>query len=314
MFRFVSRRMLIVVPQILISPLLVFLLLDLVPGDPARILAGESPTPEQVAATAKALGLDKPLLVRYLDWLVGFVQGDFGVSLVTQEPVADLVFRRMEATLSLVAFAIVVAIVIGTVLGIASGAAPGSVLDRVVSFLASVFIAAPPFWVGLVLVSIFAVTWNLLPAFGFVPVSEGVLPWLRSIILPGIALAALPTAEIAMHMRSSLRRVMSESYVLTAWAKGASRPSVLFKHALRNAGVPVVTVFGFRVTELLTGALAIEIVFNFAGLGSMALDSVLSRNLTVLLAFIVLCSIFVIIVNLLVDISYVILNPKLRTS
>lgn len=313
MLRYAGRRLLAAIPLLFVVPLLVFLLIDLAPGDPAVILAGDEPTPERIEAIRQQMGLDDPVWERYGRWVVGVLQGDLGQSLLSDQQVLDMLIRRMNVTVSLVAFAMAVAVVVGVLIAIAASVRPRGVVDRLVNWWASVAIAIPPFWFGLVLVSLFAVTFRFFPAFGFAPLSEGVGPWLSHLVLPGLALALLPAAEVALQLRSALGQVLKSDYVLNAQAKGLSRRSILFKHSLKNACIPVVTVFGFRVSEVLAGTVAIEIIYNMRGLGSLAVDSVLNRDVPVLLGFVLFTTTVVVLVNLVVDISYGYFNPKVRT-
>lgn len=313
MLRYAGKRLLAAIPLLFVVPLLVFLLIDLAPGDPAVILAGDEPTPERIEAIRQQMGLDDPVWERYGRWVAGVLRGDLGTSLLSDQTVVDMLLRRMNVTVSLVTFAMAVAVVIGVLVAILASVRPKGVVDRLVNWWASAAIAVPPFWLGLVLVSLFAVTFRFFPAFGFAPLSEGVGPWLSHLVLPGLALALLPAAEIALQLRSALGQVLRSDYVLNAEAKGLSRRSVLFKHSLKNACIPVVTVFGFRVAEVLAGTVAIEIIYNMRGLGSLAVDSVLNRDIPVLLGFVLFTTTVVVVVNLVVDISYGYFNPKVRT-
>ncbi|WP_405097414.1 ABC transporter permease [Micromonospora sp. NBC_01412] len=313
MLRYAGRRLLVAIPLLFVVPLLVFLLIDLVPGDPAVVLAGEQPTPDRIEAIREQLNLNGSVLERYVDWVVAAVQSDLGRSFVTNEAVTDLLVRRMGATMSLVLFAMVMAVLLGVSLAILAALRPGGLVDRLVNSIASIAIAIPAFWFGLVLASVFAVTLQLLPTFGFEPLSAGFWPWLSHLILPGIALGLLPAAEVTLQLRSALGQVLKSDYILNAQAKGLSRSSILFKHSLKNASVPVVTVLGFRVAEVLAGSVTIEVIYNMPGLGSLAVDSVLSRDVPVLLGFVLFSTAVVVVVNLLVDISYGYFNPKVRT-
>ncbi|MGW1061110.1 ABC transporter permease [Micromonospora rubida] len=313
MLRYAGRRLLVAIPLLFVVPLLVFLLIDLVPGDPAVVLAGEQPTPDRIEAIREQLNLNGSVLERYGDWVVAAVQSDLGRSFVTNEAVTDLLVRRMGATMSLVLFAMVMAVLVGVSLAILAALRPGGLVDRLVNSIASIAIAIPAFWFGLVLASVFAVTLQLLPTFGFEPLSAGFWPWLSHLILPGIALGLLPAAEVTLQLRSALGQVLKSDYILNAQAKGLSRRSILFKHSLKNASVPVVTVLGFRVAEVLAGSVTIEVIYNMPGLGSLAVDSVLSRDVPVLLGFVLFSTAVVVVVNLLVDISYGYFNPKVRT-
>ncbi|NKY55066.1 ABC transporter permease [Nocardia flavorosea] len=313
MLRYAGQRLLAAIPLLLIVPLLIFLLMDLAPGDPAVVLAGENATPKRLRELRENLNLDENVLMRYLDWVGSALRGDLGMSLWSNQTVAELLLRRMATTLSLVLFAIVLAVTIGVVLGILGALRPGGVVDRGINALASVAIAIPAFWFGLVLVLVFAVTHQIFPAFGYVPISEGVVPWFQHLVLPGVALALLPAAEVTLQLRSALGQVLGSDYILNAEARGLSRASVIGKHGLKNACIPVVTVLGFRVSEVLGGAVTIEIIYNMPGLGSLAVNSVQNHDVPVLLGFVLFTTLVVIVVNLLVDISYGYFNPKVRS-
>ena len=312
MLRYSGRRLLTSIPLLLVVPLLIFLLIDLSPGDPAVILAGENPTPDRLAKIRESLNLDDNIFVRYLRWVGGALHGDLGTSFTSNQTVVDLLSRRMATTMSLVLFAMVMAIVLGGLLGTVASLRPGGVVDRTVNVVASIAIAIPAFWFGLVLVSVFAVSHQYLPAFGYKPLSAGLWPWLQHLILPGIALGLLPAAEVTLQLRSALGQVLKSDYVLNARAKGLSGISVVLKHGMKNALIPVATVLGIRVAEVLGGAVTIEIIYNMPGLGSMAVDAVQSRDIPVLLGFVLFATAVVVVVNLVVDISYGYFNPKVR--
>ncbi|MBF6347881.1 ABC transporter permease [Nocardia flavorosea] len=313
MLRYAGQRLLAAIPLLLIVPLLIFLLMDLAPGDPAVVLAGENATPKRLRELHENLNLDENVFVRYLDWVGSALRGDLGMSLWSNQTVAELLLRRMATTLSLVLFAMVLAVLIGVTLGILGALRPGGVVDRGINALASIAIAIPAFWFGLVLVLLFAVTHQIFPAFGYVPISEGVVPWFQHLVLPGVALALLPAAEVTLQLRSALGQVLGSDYILNAEARGLSRASVIGKHGLKNACIPVVTVLGFRVAEVLGGAVTIEIIYNMPGLGSLAVNSVQNHDVPVLLGFVLFTTVVVILVNLLVDISYGYFNPKVRS-
>ena len=312
MLRYSGRRLLTSIPLLLVVPLLIFLLIDLSPGDPAVILAGENPTPDRLAKIRESLNLDDNVFIRYLRWVGGALHGDLGTSFTSNQTVVDLLSRRMATTMSLVLFAMVLAIVLGGLLGTVASLRPGGVVDRTVNVLASIAIAIPAFWFGLVLVSVFAVSHQYLPAFGYKPLSAGLGPWLQHLILPGLALGLLPAAEVTLQLRSALGQVLKSDYVLNARAKGLSGISVVLKHGMKNALIPVATVLGIRVAEVLGGAVTIEIIYNMPGLGSMAVDAVQSRDIPVLLGFVLFATAVVVVVNLVVDISYGYFNPKVR--
>jgi peptide/nickel transport system permease protein len=206
----------------------------------------------------------------------------------------------------------VLAVTIGLILGVVASLRPGGIVDRLVNVVASIAIAIPAFWFGLVLVSVFAVTNQIFPAFGYAPLSDGFVPWIQHLILPGTALALLPAAEVTLQLRSSLGQVLKSDYILNAEAKGLGRGTVVFKHGLKNACIPVVTVLGFRVAEVLGGAVTIEIIYSMPGLGSLAVNSVQNHDIPVLLGFVLFTTVVVVLVNLIVDISYGYFNPKVR--
>lgn len=313
MVRYAIGRVFAAIPLIFAVPLLIFLLIELVPGDPARILAGENATAEHIETVRISLGLDQGVFTRYLDWIGGVLTGDLGTSYVTDQPVNDLIVRRMGTTLSLVAVTTVLAVVIGGLLAIVATLRKGGVVDRVINAIAAMAIALPTFWVGLVLVSLFAISLPWFPAYGYLPLSDGVGPWLSHLILPSIALALLPAAEIALHLRSALGQELASDYIVNARAKGLGTRAVIFKHALKNAAIPVATVAGYRIAEILAGTVTIEVIYSMPGLGRLALDSVQNRDVPVLLAFVLVSTAVVVVVNLLVDLSYGYFNPKVRS-
>jgi peptide/nickel transport system permease protein len=301
------------IPLLIIVPFLVFVLIDLAPGDSAYTLAGDDPTPERIAAIRESLGLNDPLLLRYAKWMWNALHGDLGTSFMSNESVTDMIVRRAGTTLSLVLVAMIFAVVVGVILAIVAARRPGGVVDRLINWVASIAIAIPAFWFGLVLASVFAVTLRWFPAFGYQPPSAGFGVWLSYLILPGLALGLLPAAEVALQLRSSLGEVLKSDYILNAEARGLSRRSIMMKHALKNAAVPVVTVLGFRVSEVLAGSVTLEIIYNMSGLGRLAVDSVLSRDVPVLIGFVFFTTVIVVVVNLIVDVSNGYFNPKVRT-
>ncbi|MEU6073787.1 ABC transporter permease [Micromonospora sp. NPDC047074] len=313
MLRYAGRRLLAAIPLLFVVPLLVFALIELAPGDPAVILAGDEPTPERVEAIREELNLNDPVLLRYLMWIGDVVRGDLGTSFLSDQTVTELLTRRMATTLSLVLVAMIFAIVLGATLALVATLRSGGIVDRIVNGFASISIAIPGFWFGLVLASVFAVGLQMFPAFGYQPLSDGFWPWLSHLILPGIALGLLPAAEVTLQLRSALGQVMKTDYVLNAEAKGLSRSSVVFKHSLKNACIPVITVLGFRVAEVLAGSVTIEMIYNMPGLGRTAVEAVQGRDVPVLLGFVLFSTTIVVLVNLIVDISYGYFNPKVRS-
>lgn len=312
MIKFLLRKLAMALPLLIVVPFLVFAMIDLVPGDPAAILAGENADPAQIEAVREKLNLDAALLVRYGEWLLNAVQGDLGASFTSGASVIDLLGRSLGATLSLVAFALLIAVVLGVSLAVLAAARPYGPLDRAISAGAALAIAMPTFWLALLLVSLLAIQVPLFPSFGYVPPGDGLGEWVAHLVLPALALSVLPAAELVMQLRSSLLSTMTTDYVLNARAKGMPPSSVMFKHGMKNALVPVVTVFGFRVAEILGGTVAIEFIFNISGLGRLALDAVQARDIPVVLGFVLFSTLVVVVVNFLVDLSYGYLSPKVR--
>lgn len=306
------RRLLGAVPLLLVVSFAVFLLVGLAPGDPAARIAGENSTPERIEEIRKALNLDAPLLERYAYWVADAVRGDFGRSLATTEPVIDLMARRVPITLSLTALALVVSIVLGMIGGIAAAVWRDGIADRVITALASLGLALPSFWVALILVVPLAIEHNWFPALGYEALSDGFGPWLRSLTLPAITLALLPSAEMALQVRAALIETLEKDYIVAARARGLSAASITLKHALKNAAIPVVTVLGFRIAQLLGGSVIIESVFALNGLGTLAITAALASDMPVLLGLTMVTTLAVVVVNFLVDASYLYFNPRGR--
>jgi peptide/nickel transport system permease protein len=316
---FVGRRVLLAIPMLVLVSFLIFLLVDLTPGDAAESLAPENASEEQVEAIRERFNLDDPVLVRYVDWLGDAVTGDLGTSLATGEPVNDLIFGpRLAVTFSLALVALVLTVSGSLVLGIIAAVRAGKLSDRAISVLAAGLVAAPSFWIGMVLVLNFALEPRFFgiqfPAIGYRPMSDGFWTWLNALVLPGFALAALPLAELTIQLRASLIDVGQRDFILATRAKGLRPSKIVVKHGLKNAAIPVVTVLGFRIAQLLGGSVIIEQVFVLPGLGTLAINSVLAQDVPVLLGLVLLSTIVVLVVNVLVDLSYGYFNPKVRTS
>ncbi len=314
MLKLTIRRVLATVPMMLLLSVLIFGLVALVPGDPAVTLAGENPTPEQIASVRAELGLDDPFPVRYWDWLLGILSGDFGTSLFSTETVAGALLSRLPATLSLAFVALAMAAVLGLALGIVAGLHPGTAIDRVATITASAGVALPYFWVGMMLVLIFAIYVPVLPAVGYVPISDGIGPWFAHLVLPATALALAPAAVIARQTRAAVADVMTEDYVRTARAKGLPPRLVVGKHALKNAAIPVATAYGIEVNRLIGGTVVVEQLFSIPGIGQLAYQAVFARDFPVLQGVLIVTALIVLIVNLAVDVSYGYFNPRIRQA
>ena len=313
MLRVVVRRLLSAIPLLLALSFFVFVLLDLMHGDAARAVAGENATDAEVAAAATRLGLDQPLVVRYAVWLGGAVRGDLGQSLLSSQPVSGLILERLPVTLSLAAVTLLIATVAGLPLGVAAALRPNRALDRIVTAVTSVLMAVPPFVIGLVLVLVFAISVSAFPATGYSPLTDdGLGAWLNHLVLPALALAAVSGAELARQTRAAMVDTLGADFVRTVRAKGLRTPLIVGKHALKNAGVPIVTVLGLQASRVLAGAVTVEFVFALPGFGSLAVTAVNQRDIPVILGIVMVSAIAVLVVNLVVDVSYGYFNPKLR--
>ncbi len=310
---FLIRRLISTVPVLVMVALITFVILNAAPGDPASLVAGEDASAEQIAAARERLGLDGPIHERFIEWAGEVVQGDLGDSF-RGESVVTMIRRALPVTLTLTAGALFVGIAIALPAGIFSAMRSGSRIDRAIVVVTSLGISAPEFFIGLMSVLVIALKFGWLPATGFVSFSESPVNWLKSIILPSLTLGVGVAAELTRHIRAAMGDVLKRDYVLTARAKGLSIKSVIGKHAMKNALLPVVTVLGLQVRRLLGGTVVVESVFAMNGVGTLAVRSVFFRDLPVLLGIALVTAVIVLVVNLLVDLSYGYLDPKVRTS
>ena len=314
MMRVVLKRLAMAVPLFFVVTFLVFALVQLAPVDAATQLAGEQGTPQQIERLRQQLGLDEPLLTRYSSWLGNLFQGDLGqASTLGFQPVTDVIKQRMGVTASLVILAIVMSSTLGGVMGVVAALRPRGIADRIVLGVSMLGISLPQFWIGLVLAVLFGVKLGWLPAVGYVPISDGVLEWFKHLLLPTLALSLQPAAEIARQLRGSLIDVLSTDYILAARARGTPQTVLVMKHALKNAAAPVITIAGFRFSQLAGTAVVIESAFALNGLGTVATRAALTGDVPMVLGIVVLTLLFVLMINLLVDLSYGYFNPRVRT-
>lgn len=314
MWKLIGSRVAALVPVLLVISLVSVGLTALLPSNAAEKIAGDTATPEQVAQVKTDLGLDLPWYHQYWNWLSGAVHGDFGNSLIDHTDVLTVVTDRLSVTLSLALVAAVIGIVLGISVGTAAALRADSLLDRALTVLSSVALAMPAFWIGLILVSIFALDLGWLPATGYVPISEDPAAWFRSIILPGFALGLIVTAMLARHARASMIEVLQMPHVRTARAMGLPTRSVIGKHALKSSLSPVITTMGFQFAYLLGGAVVIEKVFGIPGMGDLALTAVFDSDIPIIQGVVVTTGICVALAQLAVDVAYGYLNPKVRMS
>jgi peptide/nickel transport system permease protein len=302
------------IPVMLIVSGATFLLQSLNPTDPAEELLGGTATAEQVAALRAEMGLDRPVLARYVDWLGSAVGGDLGHSIYTGLAVAPMIVERFWVTISLTAGALFVALVLGVPTGIAASLRVGGRLDRLMMSATAVAQGVPAIWLGTLLLSLFAVRWQLFNAVFYVAPSESVTGWLRSITLPSIALGLAPAAVLARHARASMVGVLGEEYIRAALAKGASRRQVVVHHALRNAARPLVSVIAFQAAALFGASFVVERIFALPGLGSLAIEAINRNDPAPLLGFVLAVVVAVVVVNLVLDLTYGWLDPRVRAT
>ncbi|MGP0107481.1 MAG: ABC transporter permease [Acidimicrobiales bacterium] len=315
MGRLVLRRLLSIIPVLLIVSFAIFFLLALVPGDPAVTLAGGvTATPAEIARVRAQLHLNEPLIVQYWHWLTGAVRGNLGTSLSSGQSVSQQIATRFPVTFGLVVASAIVSLIVGIPLGIVSGVRPGGSVDGSARTFSTLGLALPSFWLAIILVSIFAVHWKIFPPTGYTAITESFTGWLTDITLPAVTLGLLVGATLARQLRASLIDVLDTPYVRTAWAKGGTRRSVLFGHALKNASMPVVTIFGIQIGYLLGGAVIVEQIFAMPGLGPYMLSGITDHDLPVVQGVAIVFVLFQMTMSLLVDISYGYLNPKVRVA
>lgn len=314
MISILIRRIASLIVTLLVVSLLIFTVMNLLPGDPAAIMLGTSATPETLAALRTQMGLDEPLVVRYLAWLAGVLQGDLGQSYTYGVPVAGLIVERLAVTLPLALMAVVMSVAIAVPLGVAAARRHNGLFDYVAGAFSYVSIAVPAFWVGLLLIIAFSTKLGWMPAGGFPGWNAGFWAGLAALLMPAIALA-LPQAGVLTRVaRSAVLDVMGEDFVRTARAKGLSDKAAVWRHALPNALIPVVTMIGLQFTFLIAGAVLVENVFNLPGLGRLALQALSQRDIIVMQDVVLFFSALVIVMNFLVDLAYLVIDPRLRVA
>ncbi|MFC6488716.1 ABC transporter permease [Nitratireductor sp. GCM10026969] len=313
MTAYVIKRLTVGVLTLLVASLVVFGALEILPGDPARIMLGMNASPEALEALRSQMGLDRPVALRYLSWIAGMATGDFGRSYTYSSPVVALIAERVAVSLPLALIALALSTAIALPVGIFAAARRGRPSDTVTMGLAQVGVAVPNFWFALLLVYVFAVGLRLLPSGGFPGWGE---PWpaLKALVLPAVALALPQAAILSRVTRSAMLEVLGEDYIRTARAKGLPRRLVLWRHALRNALIPVITILGLQFSFLLAGTIIVENVFYLPGLGRLIFQAISQRDLIVVEGVVMLLVATVILVNLLVDIGYAAADPRLRTG
>lgn len=314
MFRFFLRRLLVAIPTIILISIFVFMLQKLLPGDPVLAMAGEDRDPETLARLRDKYRLNDPLIVQYWTWITGLLQGDFGTSIRTGEPIAKLIAQKLPVTLQLAAMSMVFAMLIGIPMGILSAVKKGTKTDFAANVIALSGLSIPNFWLGIMMILLVSVRWQLLPASGYVPPTEDLLQSLRTMLMPAFVLGTGLAAALMRHSRSAMLEVLRQDYVRTARAKGLPERRVVLKHAFRNALTPIVTLLALLFGELVAGAVLTEQIFTIPGFGKLIVDAVFNRDYAVVQGVVLVTAFGFILMNLLADMAYMLLNPRLRNT
>ncbi len=312
MIAVVIRRLLATIPVMAIVAIIVFSLLYLTPGDPAAVLAGEQATSEDIERLRVSLGLDQPYLVRFGQWIGGVLQGDLGTSIFSRRPVMELIVQRLEPTVALTLASLIIAVAIAVPLGVIAAWRAGGLIDRMAMSFAVLGFSVPVFVLSYLLISLFSVKLQMLPVQGYVPIAYGFVPFAQHLILPAVSLGIINAALIARITRATMLEVLNQDYIRAARAKGLSVRRVLIRHALKNAAVPIVTVIGISFALLISGVVVTETVFNIPGLGRLTVDAILRRDYPVIQGVILVFSATYVVVNLLIDLSYGLFDPRIK--
>ena len=312
MGKYALRRIIQMIPVLLIVSIVVFMIIHLIPGDPAELIAGSNATPEQIEALRREYGLDQPLWIQYLIWLGNVLTGDLGNSIVNNFPVNTLVMQRIPATVELAIASALIGAIIAFPLGIISALRPGSLVDFFTTVFSALSFAIPAFWLAILLILLFSLELRWLPPSGRPEFSEQPLEHLKSLILPAMTLGIALAAKLTRFLRSSMLDVINQDYTRTARAKGLAERLVVTRHAVRNALIPVVTIFGLQIGDLLSGAIIVESIFAWPGVGRLTIQSVGWRDYAILQASVMFIVLAFLVVNLLTDLTYGLLNPRIR--
>lgn len=312
MILYLIKRLAVLLASTAVAGAVVFAFMAVLPGDPAEIALGVNATPEAVARLRAEFGTDRPPAVQFLDWFGGLLQGDFGTSYVTSSPVGEQIGDRLGVTAVLVAGGMLIALLIAVPVGTFAAVHHRDPLGAAISAASQIGIAVPAFLAGILLVFVFAVRAQALPSGGYVPLAEDPAGWLRGLLLPWLSLGLVQAAVLTRYVRSAVLDVMREDYLRTARAKGRGRMGALWRHGLRNAAIPVVTVLGLQLATLLVGAVVVERVFVIPGLGDLLLNGVAGRDLLLVQGVVMVLVVAVLLINFVVDVCYAVLDPRLR--
>ncbi|WP_192249579.1 ABC transporter permease [Mesorhizobium silamurunense] len=312
MAAYILHRLVSTIAVMAMVGILVFLLLRLSPGDPAAMMAGNMATPEMIAGIREQLGLNEPLPVQFAHWALNILGGDFGASILAGRPVLELISQRVEPTLSLSILTMILSVTIGVFFGILAAWRSGGLVDRILTAFSALGYSVPVFVVGYFFIYVFALKARWLPVQGYQPIDHGIGPWFVHLILPSVALSLPYIAFIARIARASMLEVLSEDYMRTAAAKGASSYSMLVHHALKNAGAPILTVIGISFAYLVGGVVITETVFNIPGVGRLVVDAINNRDYPIIQGVLILVSGLYVLINLAVDLAYTVIDPRIR--
>mgnify|MGYP001112804947 CR=1 FL=1 len=312
MGKYIAKRILSLIPILIIVSLTVFSIIHLTPGDPASVILGMEATPEEIARLNEELGFNLPIHIQYINWIKGVLHGDFGTSLFMREPVLDSIKSHLSPTISLSIFAEIIALIIAIPIGIFSASNKGTILDRVLMSLSLLGLALPSFLLGLLLMLVFGVNLKVLPIAGYKPIGDGIIEHFRYLILPAISLGAIQAALISRMVRSSMVDVMNANYIKTARAKGVKEFYIIIKHSMRNAMMPILTVIGQSFGSLVTGAVVVETVFNIPGIGQLIINSIKRRDFVTIQGVVLFVTLVYVLINLVVDLLYGVADPRIR--
>jgi peptide/nickel transport system permease protein len=309
---FILQRALTAIPTLFIVTVMVFCIQRLLPGDPALILAGEDQNPEVIEFIREKYRLNDPIPVQYFAWLGQVMQGNLGQSIRTNQPVTQLIFEKLPVTIELALLSMLIAVIIAIPTGVIAAVRKGSIHDFGSTFFALSGLSIPNFWLGIMLILLVSVQWNLLPASGYVPIREGLWENLKRMIMPAFVLGTGLAAILMRQMRSAMLETLKQDYVRTAQAKGLRRMVVVIRHAMRNALIPVITIFGLQLGGLLSGAVLTEQVFTIPGFGKLVVDAVFNRDYAVVQGIVLFTATAYIAINLFVDLAYALVNPRIE--
>jgi peptide/nickel transport system permease protein len=310
--RYLIQRLLTTIIVVFGITFIVFMIIQAVPGDPARVVLGVAASEENVEALRERLGLNRPIWEQYVTWLSGLLRGDLGDSLVTGQPVTDQILQRLPATLMLAGAGLLVGFLIGLPAGILSAIKPHSPLDISTSLLSQIGVSVPDFWLGILLVLLFSLTWGWLPSQGYTPFNKDPVDWFLHLILPAFTVGIISGSIQTRFNRSAMLEVLHQDYIRTARAKGLTEATVINKHALRNALIPVITILGLQLTALLSAVVVVEVVFSWPGLGRLTLDAVLDRDYPLLQGAVFTIATLLTFVNLGTDLLYAFIDPRIE--